>query len=135
MADLYSGKTVQVLGARQLRATLRAAGDDLTDLRDANRAAGDVVAGAGQSRAPRVSGRLAASVRASGTKTAAIVRAGNNRSTASAVPYGNPIHWGWFKRGIRPNPFLSLAAQATEPVWRKPYETALDKAIQKVKGL
>ncbi len=133
MANLgASGKTYQVEGARQLRATLRRAGDDLSDLRDANRQASEIVAPVAKSRVPHRSGRLAESIRPGATKTAAIVRAGNNRKTG--VPYANPIHWGWFKRGIKPNPFLSLAAQESENRWRLPYEKALQAALDKIKG-
>lgn len=129
-----AGQVYKVEGARQLRASLRRAGDDLTDLKDANRAAADIVTPAARTRAPRRSSRLEDSVRAGATKTAAVIRAGNNRKTASGVPYANPIHWGWFSRGIKPHPFLSLAAQETEQQWRVPYEKALDSALNKIQG-
>lgn len=127
-----AGQAYKVEGARELRASLRRAGDDLADLKTANREAADIVAPAAQRRSPHRSSKLAGTVRPGATKTAAVIRAGNNR--ASGVPYANPIHWGWFKRNIKPNPFLSLAAQETEQQWRKPYEKHLEDALAKIKG-
>lgn len=129
----YTGLRLE--GGRQLRRTLRQAGVDMRELKGANRAAGSIVTGRAQGWAPRVSGRLASSVRTGATQTAAIVRAGNNRKSASGVPYAGPIHWGWRARNITPNPFLSYSAQATEPKWVEIYYAHLNKTIDKVKGI
>lgn len=130
---VYQG--VKIEGARQLRRTLKDAGDDLNDLKEVNRAAAAVAANRAKTWAPRASGRLAGTVRSSGTKTAGIVRAGNNRKTASGVPYANPIHWGWPGRNIKANPFLSYSAQATEPRWLKLYENYIEKTLSKIRGI
>lgn len=129
----YSG--VQIEGMRNLRSTLRAAGDDLSELKAVNASAASIASARAQQWAPRSSGALAGSVRSSGTKTAGIVRAGNNRRSASGVPYAHPIHWGWPRRNITANPFLSYAAQATEPTWIRLYTDYLDKTIGKIKGI
>lgn len=129
---VYAGLKLE--GGRNLRRTLREAGSDLTELKDANAQAASIVAGRAQSWAPVVSGRLAATVRSSGTKTAGIVRAGNNRKSASGVPYAAPIHWGWKARNIRANPFLSYSAQSTEPTWLALYESLVNTALSKIKG-
>lgn len=123
------GRVVQVEGARQLRKTLKEAGDDLDDLKAAHARAAEIAAEASASLAPSRSGRLRASIRSSGTKTAGIIRAGRK-----SVPYANPIHWGWFKRNIRPNPFLSYGAQDSEGRWLPVYEAAVETALQKVEG-
>ncbi len=130
---VYQG--VKIEGARQLRRTLKDAGDDLNDLKEVNRAAAEIAANRAKTWAPRKSGRLAGTVRSSGTKTAGIVRAGNNRKTASGVPYANPIHWGWPSRNIKANPFLSYSAQATEPRWLKLYENYIEKTLSKIRGI
>lgn len=130
---VYAG--VQIEGMRSLRSTLRKAGDDLTELKGVNAAAAGIAAGRAQGWAPVRSGALAASVRSSGTKTAGIVRTGNNRKSASGVPYAGPIHWGWPARNIKANPFLSYSAQATEPAWIKLYTDYLDKTVGKIKGI
>lgn len=102
--------TLVVSGARRLRATLAAAGDELVDLRQANRDAAEVAAGAARQAAPRRSGALVASILPSAVKGGALVRAGGPR-----VPYANVIHWGWRARGIESQPFALQAAEQTAP--------------------
>lgn len=119
---------VKVEGAARLRRTLKQAGDDLSNLRAAHAQAAKIAAGA--VNAPRVSGALASTVRSSGTKTAGILRAGK-----ASVPYAGAIHWGWPRRGIEPNPFLSDAAQRSESTWMPIYESAVDKALDQIKGV
>lgn len=121
---------IQVEGMTTLRRTLRQAGDDLQDLREAHATAARIAATASAALAPRLTGRLASSVRGSGTKTAATLRAG-----FASVPYAGPIHWGWPARGITAQPFLSQGAQDSEGRWLPIYEAAVDGAIQKVRGI
>ncbi|MCT2043397.1 hypothetical protein M3D15_08675 [Pseudoclavibacter alba] len=121
--------TIRIEGTRQLRRSLRAAGDDLSDLKEAHREAAAIAAEASADLAPKKSGKLAESIRSAGTKTFGEVRAGKK-----AVPYANPIHWGWFKRGIKPQPFASRGAQDSEGRWIRVYDTALENAIKKVEG-
>ena len=98
---------VRVEGGRELRRKFREVGDDMSDLKDLHKQLADDVAGTAKTKTPVRSGRLRNSVRGSGTKTAARVRAGNNRKSGpSSVPYAAPIHFGWGRRGIRPKPFL-----------------------------
>lgn len=120
---------IQVQGTRQLRKSLRAAGDDLAELKQAHARAAEIAARASSDLAPVRSGALKQTIRSSGTKTAGIVRSGTKR-----VPYAAPIHWGWFKRGIRPNLFISRGAQNSEGRWLPVYQQALDGAIEKVQG-
>lgn len=121
---------IYVEGLTQLRRTLRQAGDDLSDFKDTNQRAAQIAASTGKNMAPSRSGKLAATVRSSGTKTAGIIRAGQK-----TVPYANPIHWGWYSRHILPNPWLSQAAQVSQPQWVGLYEDYLEKSLQKVQGL
>lgn len=123
------GSQIKVEGGARLRRTLRQAGSDLQDLAAAHSATAALVANAGRARAPKVSGRLAGTIRPSGTKTKAVVRAGFAR-----VPYAGPIHWGWPARNITAQPFLSDAATSTEPAWQNIYLQAVDRAISKVEG-
>ena len=120
---------VSVEGARELRRTLRAAGDDLEDLKAANLQAAQIAAEAARARAPHVTGQLAGDIRASGTKTAGTIRAGRKR-----IPYAGPIHWGWPARGIEAQPYITEGAQATESIWVPLYEELMDEALAKVKG-
>ncbi|GAA3342980.1 hypothetical protein GCM10017714_33650 [Curtobacterium pusillum] len=121
---------VQVDGARKLRATLKAAGDDLTDLKAAHREAAEIAARASAALAPvGPTGRLQRTIRASGTKTAGVIRAGTAR-----VPYAPVIHWGWPKRRIKAQPFLSDGARDSEGRWLPVYINHLDTIVQRIEG-
>jgi len=124
---------VTVDGIRQLRSQLRKAGDNLDDFKTLNAKVAGTITTVARGRAPfdpRPGPHLFQTVRAGATKTQAVVRAGNN----TTVPYANPIHWGWFARGIRPNPWVSRAAQETEPGWIEIYWAGLNKIIDRIKG-
>ena len=120
---------VQVAGAKELRRQLKAAGDDLEDLKAANKEAAHIVELSSVALAPVTTGALMHSIRSSGTKTAGIVRAGR-----SSLPYAGPIHWGWPKRNIKAQPFMLNAAHQSEPRWVEAYSELVDKALAKVKG-
>jgi len=120
---------VQVQGAKELRRTLKAAGADLADFADANAAAGRIVAAEAPGWIHSRSGRLAGSVRAGAAKTSATVRAGG-----AAVPYAGVIEWGWPARHIRPHPYLTTAAKATESTWVDAYLTRLEAIVAKIHG-
>lgn len=126
----YRDRGVQVDGLKELRKTLKAAGDDLSDLKAANAEAAQIAADGGRSRVPTLNGLLASSIRSTGTKTAGIVRAGK-----ASVPYAAPIHWGWPARSIPENPFLSDGATATEPRWLPVYEQRIEDIINNVEGI
>ena len=86
MAD----ETVRVTGARELRKKLRKLGDDLEEMKAIHKEAAGIVADEALSRVPRKTGTLASSIKTSGTKTKAIVRAA---STGKSKPYGARQHW------------------------------------------
>ena len=117
---------IQVSGAAETRRALRKFGDDLSDLKDAHERIARMVANEAQGRAPVRSGALRASVRGSGTKTRAMVRAGKKR-----VPYAGPIHFGWAERNISPNPFMYEALDARKGEVIASYQKAVDAAVRK----
>ncbi len=129
----------EVQGGRALRATLKEADESLSDLKQAHAAAAAIAARASADLAPKRTGRLADTIRSSGTKTAGIVRAG-----LKSVPYAPVIHWGWGTRPnrqknwrggvIRANPFISRGAQDSEGRWIRIYENHVEQALAKVKG-
>lgn len=126
---MTTGSGVSVVGLARLRRDLKAAGADLADLKEANARAGSIVQTAAAARAPRRSGRLAGSGRASRTVGRVSVMFGGAR-----VPYAGPVHWGWAARGIEPNPFIPDAAQATEPLWLAAYAADLDRLAGSLDG-
>lgn len=98
---------IRIEGGRELRRAFREAGDDMSDLKDLHKRLADDVADSAKTKTPVRSGRLQRSIRGSGTKTAARVRAGNNRKSGpTSVPYSGPIHFGWGARNIKPQPFM-----------------------------
>lgn len=123
------GITVKVDGAKQLRRTMKKAGADMADFADANSAAAGIVVRESQSWVPRASGALAGSIRGSKAKTSATVRAGGAR-----IPYAGVQEYGWPARHIRPHPYLTTAAKATESQWVDLYMTRLDAIVSKISG-
>lgn len=121
---------VTVEGARQLRASLKRAGSDLTDMAKVHATVSRYVSMRAAAMAPRRSGRLSGSVRGNQAKASAVVRAGGAR-----VPYANPIHWGWPARHIRSQPFLVDAAHVTEPTWTRYYLTEVERIVSTVHGI
>ena len=120
---------VQVRGARELRRSLRKAGADMTEVKALHAEVGGIVAGAARPATPHRSGRLAGTVRSSGTNTASIVRAGR-----ASVPYAGPIHYGWPRRNIEPQPWLVNAAHDTEPRWAARFMDGIEQILSKIKG-
>lgn len=120
---------VEVKGAKELRKQLKAAGDDLADLKATHKKIAQIVEFDALQLAPVVTGGLVGSIRASGTQTAAIVRAGRK-----SVPYAGPIHWGWPARNITAQPFLVDAQEAKYEDWMSEYTEMVDKALDKIAG-
>lgn len=124
------GPLLQVEGRRQLVATMKAAGVSLDDLKAAHLAVAQLVDRAAKPHAPvGATGRLAASERPAGTRTAAIVRAGSAR-----VPYAGPIHWGWPNRHIVAQPWLYDAAANTQTAWLATYLRAIEAVVDTIEG-
>ena len=108
---------IEVKGAKELRRALRLLGDkELTqELKQAHKAAGEVVAETARSLVPARTGRLRASI-----KSAAVARGVKVVAGGGKVLYAGPIHFGWPTRPnkargwrggpIRPQPFLYDAA-------------------------
>jgi hypothetical protein len=125
-----AGAEYEVEGGRELRRTLKGAGIDLSNLKNVHKQAAALVVTRARTEAPRRSGHLADSIRAGATQRAGIVRAGFAR-----VPYGNPIHWGWPAHHIKGNPFITRAAQETQPAWLRLYLDYVENALDTVKGI
>lgn len=124
----------RIEGEREVRRALRRAGGN--ELLDALKAEHDyiakLVASTAQGTAPRRTGAMAASVRGTGTRAVSTVRAGGAR-----LPYAGVVHWGSGSRAkppmnIRPQPWISEAAQSTEHQWATHYELALRALIRRI---
>lgn len=121
------GPAVRVEGLRELKRTMRAAGVDMADLKEATSTAAATVATYSMARAPHRSGRLAGSIKGN--------KAMNRATVGSRLVYGGPIHWGWPGHNIAAQPFIADAAAATEPIWVAAYQAEIDKILGKIHGV
>lgn len=103
--------TPEVVGTDEVRRQIRRMQDAVSktsatsDLKGIHADAAKLVQADAERITPVRSGKLKNTLRSTGTVKAGVVRAG-----FSKVPYAGPIHFGWPKRNIRPNPFLYKAA-------------------------
>lgn len=105
---------VEATGVNRVRKQLRdlGLGDALDEqLRPVHRRVAEIVADDAVKRAPRRSGRLAATIEAVDDKKDRwpLVRAG----AKGEVPYGGPIHFGWPTRGLHSNERALLDAKGS----------------------
>jgi hypothetical protein len=125
-----SKAALEVLGARGLRASLKAAGLSVQDLKDSHAKVAKLVLDESKPGTPVKTGRMKRSGRSSGTQTAAIVRFGG-----AAVPYAGPVHWGWPARHIKAQPWAWEEAQQSEPQWLPIYMHDLEGIVSKIEGV
>jgi HK97 gp10 family phage protein len=116
---------IKVAGLKQAIKALQAIGVPAAEIKAAGSEAGELVAGQARALAPVRTGALRNSIRVSKSLNRVSVSAGNNKS----VPYANPIHWGWFKRNIKPQPFFVKALGITRDEVYQNYYRSLDKLI------
>ena len=116
---------IKVAGLKQAIKALQAIGVPTAEIKAAGSEAGELVAGQARALAPVRTGALRNSIRVSKSLNRVSVSAGNNKS----VPYANPIHWVWFKRTIKPQPFFVKALGITRDEVYQNYYRSLDKLI------
>jgi hypothetical protein len=118
---------VQVTGAKELRKALKHMDADLKDLTKINKAAAEDVAREARSIVPRRSGRLQKAIKSSASRASGKVAAGSR-----LVPYAGPIHFGWRRRNIEPQPFIydALDERRDEVVAR--YEKEVADLVERV---
>jgi HK97 gp10 family phage protein len=116
---------IKVKGYKEAIRALQAIGVPVAEIKAAGSEAGELVANQARALAPVRSGALRNSIRVSKALNRVSVSAGNNRS----VPYANPIHWGWFKRNIKPQPFFIKALGITRETVYQNYYRSLDRLI------
>lgn len=103
------------MSARALAADLARVARDLRDTRVPDLAAARLLMTAVVRRAPRRSGRLAASVRVAPA------------SVEVTAPYGRVIDQGWPRRNISANPYLTGAPAQVD--WTAPYTEHVEDAL------
>lgn len=116
---------VKIEGLSRLRKDLDALGDGGI-LGDAMREVEDIVVDAATVLAPRRTGRLANRTKGTSSKFRARV--------SNSLIYAAPIHWGWRRRGIEAQPYMSQAAEVTEPIWFGVIQDAVQQSLDRVRG-
>ncbi len=101
--------------------------DGLSDLTALHRDIAERVASDARERAPSLSGRLRGSIKGKGYKTRASVEAGSR-----LVPYAGPIHFGWPKRNIKPQPFLYDALDRRKGEIVNAYEERVGELVKRL---
>lgn len=121
---------IKVLNLKQITKALQAVGVPNDAIKTAGKESAESVMGEARKLVPVRSGKLRDSIRlASNARGRVTIQAGNNRSSRSGVPYANPIHWGWFKRNIKPQPFFVKALGLTRGEVYDRYMKNMEKLI------
>jgi hypothetical protein len=121
-----TGVSIKVEGLKKLRAELKAIDNALPrELNAAGRTAAELVAGTARGIAPVLTGRLAATIKSGAGAANAFVKAGGT------LPYGPPIHWGWARHNIAPNPFLYHALDERREEVIATYAKSLEDLIDR----
>ena len=123
---MYEPVGIKVKGLKQSIKALRDIGVPDAEIKAAGTRSGEIVANEARGLVPVRTGALRDSIRVSKALRKVTISAGNNRR----VPYANPIHWGWFKRNIKPQPFFVKALGLTRDEVYRNYYQSLDKLIQ-----
>lgn len=118
---------IEIQGLRELNRAFRRLGSDATtELKGVHGEGAKIVERRARQIVPIRTGTLKGTLRSSGTMRGANVKAGFAR-----VPYAGPIHFGWRKRNIKPQPFLYDALDDRRAEVLRVYEQNLNRLIRK----
>ena len=117
---------IKVAGLKQALKALQEIGVPAEEIKQANADAAELVLQAARPLVPVRSGKLLGTLRAGKALGKATVSAGR-----ASVPYANPIHWGWYKKHIQPQPFFVKALGYTREEVMKTYFRQLEGLIDK----
>lgn len=124
-------EAIKITGLSKVQRDLRKLSTDALDLNkseflETNKQVAEIIINESKKYVPVVSGALAAAVKNASTKKSAKVRAGN-----VAVPYAGPIHFGYPKRAIKPNPFFYEAIDSRRNEVAQRYTRLVESLIKK----
>jgi len=133
IAGVRQGSLVQITNLNSVIRGLKKMGLKTQDLDGATSKIRNLVLPPAISNAPVKTGKLRSTVRAGKFVNKVEVSAGNN----TTVLYANPIHWGWKKRKIEPNPWLidirDQKADQVEEIFVAELQKILDKVGSEIK--
>lgn len=117
--------SITIKGDDELIAAMGKIADGLTELSDGPTQAAQAVADRARALAPKLTGRLAKSIRGEAANGVAMV--GTN------ISYGVPVHYGVPAHNQRPQPFLFQAVDAEAKdildAWTKDVQALIDKSV------
>lgn len=126
-----AGNAVEIEGIKDLARTLRKVGNE--GARDmliaANKQAAQLVETAARPMVPVKDGNLLGSLKSAGNAKGGVVQVGKK-----LVPYAGPIHFGWGKRHIHPQPFLYDAMDKRRNDVEDAYHANLERLLELVQG-
>ena len=115
----------------KLQKALKEVGPEMiAELKEGNKALGEIFADRARQLVPVRSGALQKTIKATKSAGGARVNAGTP-SLTSKVPYAGPIHWGWPSRSIEAQPFLSDALDDVKDEVVAAYEKQTADLLQK----
>lgn len=116
---------VKIQGIKSLSRELKKLSDELPkELKKIGKDAAEIVAVEARGIVPVLSGRLRNKIKAGATTKGGDVR-------VSGLPYANPIHFGWRKHNIRPNPFLYNALDSRTAEVIEAYSRGIGDLLEK----
>ena len=117
---------IRVRGLNQAIRALKNVGVPAKEIAEAGYEAGQLVANDARTLVPVKSGALKSTIRVAKLQRKIAIRAGSSK-----VPYANVIHWGWIRKGIKPNRFFVKALNLNiDNVYQK-YFKNLEELIKK----
>ena len=124
-------EAIKVTGLSKVQRDLRKLSTDALDLNkteflETNKQVAEIIINESKKYVPVLTGALAAAIRNASTKKSAKVRAGN-----VGVQYAEPIHFGYPKRAIKPNPFFYEAIDSRRDEVRQKYDSLVSSLITK----
>lgn len=120
---------VYIEGGDRLARTLKEAGASLDEMKALHAEVGETLEAGAEPLIALRTGALAGTLRSSGTKREAVLRAGGG-----SVPYAGVIEFGWPARNIAPHPALTASLANQEDRITELYEREVDRLLGKVKG-
>lgn len=115
---------VKVEGLSTLQATLSQAAREMDDFSGPAGKTSALLGARGRVDAPRLTGRLAASVRGKAERSDAVVESG--------LAYARFVHWGTSRQ--RAQPWLVEGRDDTQETWLRFYGDQIDDVLGSVKG-
>lgn len=100
-----AGWTVKVKGLNEVTRSLKQYEGAAEDLKEANAKIGSKVASTAVATSPKLSGKLASTIKSNRAVSRVQIKAGG-----ASVPYAGVIEYGWPERNIEAQPYLRRAA-------------------------